>query len=360
MRCSLTLPAALLLLFLSVPAAAEEGEEADPTPGEEGSGEGEPDSGSTDAPAAVGGEADDASELPPAPAGEPSSEPWLAEPRSAELLARSSDELHAEAREFFRQGDFGSAALRFEEILRRDPERPGARNYLVECYASLGREDEAAATRDGAVPAGAPTPVSTESSVDAAVAAAQEPGAEPEEGESAVVEGKKTKKKKKKKKCCDRSNPRRHHLGGAGLGLFGPTVGVGAWVEIRPVWALAILGGGGLGGVVRSDSGEGSGRARSLGGGFLEVHLLPVPLCLTPVVGVGLTALGGPLAWAVDLVARPLASAERFRLAPYLVLGLRYDSKRRFFGSLGVGLLPTGSLPGAFTPYPGLRLGLRF
>ncbi len=293
------------------------------------------------------------------------------ESRSAEFLARSSDELHEEARGFFRQGDFGSAALRFEELLRREPDRPGARNYLVECYASLGREDEAAATRDGAVPPGVPTPVSldgdaaegpassrppssTENSADDGEAAEEDsdavPSENPSESESA----------EKKKKCCDRSNPRRLHLGGAGLGFFGPTVGVGAWIEIRPVWALAILGGGGLGGVVRSDPEGGSGAARSLGGGFIEVHLLPLPLRVTPVLGVGITALGGPLAWAVDLMARPLAIAERFRLVPYLVLGLRYDSKRRFFGSLGVGLLPTGSLPGAFTPYPGLRLGLRF
>ncbi len=290
-----------------------------------------PDAPAEDAPDAPEAPTDDDAHAPPIPPAPPApTEP----PAPAVDLARSTGALYADGYQRFSQGDFGSAALLFEEVLRREPRHPSARNYLVECYAATGRDDDAARARDGGVPEGEATaaPKAT-----ATVRPTPEPSPADEEARRLHL------------------NPRRRGMGGAGLGLLGPTVGLGIWAEFRPVWLLSITGGvGGLG--IRRESGSRSGIAAA----FAEFNLMPVPFRLTPILGVGVSVLGGPATWQVDSYARALGSRGNARGLVYLVLGLRYDTARGLFLSAGVGLVPTGRAPGAFTPWPGVRFGLRF
>ncbi len=231
-------------------------------------------------------------------------------------LARPTDTLYEEGQTLFARLEFDAAAGLFEEVLRREPEHPGARNYLVESLRALGRTDDADAVLGGANPPGEPTPVAEEDTP-----------------------------------CC--RNPRAERRFSAGIGLGGPNVGVGAWAEFRPHWLVGV--GGGLGALVLV---EGQ-RASGVGSVHLGADLLPLPLAITPVFGVGMAAVFGDAIWRVDALIKPLAAGTDFRLVPYLNLGARAD-----FGRLqlqaGVWLVPTGDRQLPLLPIPGARVGLHF
>ena len=310
-----TLTPLLICLLLAAPALGEEPTDAPPA----------------DAPPADAPPADDDSAPPPPPP--PASE--VTPPAPTVDLERGTGTLYADGYERFSRGDFPIAALLFEEVLRREPRHPSARNYLVECYSAQGREEDATRVRDGEPPRG-------EATAPAAPKAT-----------ATVREDSETKEQAEARRSG--FNPRRNGMGGVGLGLLGPTVGVGIWAEFRPLWLVSISGG--IGGVaIKRDSGVRTG----IGAVFGEVALLPVPFRLTPMLGVGFTVLSGPAAWQVDGYARALAGRGNARGVLYVLLGVRYDSARGFFASGGVGLIPTGRAPGAFTPWPGFRFGARF
>lgn len=271
----------------------------------------------------------------PPPPGEPIT-PDDAQPAPAVDLAQPSSTLYTTGYELFADGLFGTAALYFEELLRRKPDHPSARNYLVECYLAVGRDEDAAAVRDGAVPQGEATPAAEHV---AAPPEDPEPEPEPELSED---------------ERRDRRNPRRLGFAALALQVGGPSIGLGLWAEFKPHWFVSIAGG--LGGIgVLRDDGEGG-----IGAGFVEAALMPVPLRVTPVFGMGAVVLAGPDVWLLDTVSGGFAGAGERRAAAYIILGLRYDARRPFFLSAGVGLIPTGEMTRPFLPYPGLRVGLRF
>ncbi len=312
-------------VLLAVPALAQEEPPADEAPAPEE-------------------EAPEGDAPPPAPEGAlaPPEEP--PPPPPAVDLNRGTATLYAEAYELFGAGDLAGALPLFEEVVRREPDHPSARNYLVECLMEVGRADDAEAARDGAVPPGPVTayvPPATKSGNNAAPPAP-------------VVEAPETPESKKARG--DKRNPRRTSRGGAGLTLLGPGVGLGLYAEFRPHWAVALDGG--LGFVlIKSDSGTRSGMA----GVWAEASLMPVPFRLTPTIGVGITTLAGGAAWRLDSFAQALAGRNRLRLVGYWHLGLRYDSARGFHVAAGVGFVPTGREPGkAFAPWPGFKFGMRF
>lgn len=235
-------------------------------------------------------------------------------------LARPTTELYDEAQLRFAQLEFEVAASYFEEVLRREPEHVNARNFLVECLVAMDRQEDAVAMRDGAAPAGEATPV---------------PGAEPEP-------------------TSPRSrNPRADRKFSAGLGLGGASVGLGAWAEFRPVWAVAISGG--FGGLALVQDATASGIA----GVSLGADFVPVPYYISPVVGLGLSAVFGDAVWRLDAAMKPLASGRDVRLLPHLNIGMRLDM-RRFQLQAGLWLVPTGHRTLPLIPVPGVRVGLHF
>ncbi|HCP45286.1 MAG TPA: hypothetical protein DIU15_04560, partial [Deltaproteobacteria bacterium] len=149
-------------------------------------------------------------------------------------------------------------------------------------------------------------------------------------------------------------NPRSDRRRGVGLGLFGPAVGVSAWVQWLPHWAFGLLGGGG--GVLPTVASSNAG----LGAFFVEAHLLPVPWRLSPLLGVGTTMILGGLAWQADAIGGVVAAAEGFRLVVYGLAGVRFDARNGLMLSAGLGLLPTGDPQLPLVPLPSLRAGLRF
>jgi len=260
-------------------------------------------------------------------------------------LQRGTATLYADAYERFAGGDFAGALPLFEEVLRREPEHPSARNYVVECLTAVGRDDDAAAAREGAGPPGEATtyaPAPPKSGNDAPAAP---------QAEVAVAKPPETPEARKA-----RLNPRGSHRGGFGITLLGPGVGLGIFAELRPHWAVAINGGIGVL-VLKSASGSRSG----LAGLWLEATAMPIPFRLTPTIGVGITSLAGTAVWRFDSMASPIASRGQLRLVGYWHLGLRYDSRKGFYLAAGVGFIPTGRGPGqAFAPWPGFKFGLRF
>jgi hypothetical protein len=256
-----------------------------------------------DAPAPAALEADASAEEPAAEAPSP--------------LARPTDVLYEEGQVLFARLEFDAAAGRFEEVLRRENDHEGARNYLVESLRALGRQEDADAVLAGANPPGDPTPV-------------------PEEERAA----------------CSR-NPRADRRFSAGLGIGGPDVGFGVWAEYRPHWLVGI--GAAVGGLVLV---EGD-RATGVGSVALGADLLPIPFVVTPVVGVGLAAVFGDALWRVDAMTKPLATGTDFRLLPYLSLGARADLGRLQLQG-GVWLVPTGDRTRPFLPVPGARVGVLF
>lgn len=259
-------------------------------------------------------------------------------------LNRGTATLYAEAYERFGAGDFATALPLFEEVVRREPDHPSARNYLVECLLAVGRGDDAEAAREGATPPGAVTvyvPPAAKSGNDTTPPAPVAPAPETEESKQARG---------------DRRNPRRTSRGAFGLTLLGAGVGLGIYGEYRPHWVVSMDAGLGFL-VLKSDAGSRSG----LAGLWAEATLMPIPFRLTPTIGVGITSLLGGATWRFDTIGQPLASRSRLRLVGYWHLGLRYDSARGFHIAGGVGFIPTGREPGkAFTPWPGFKFGMRF
>ena len=263
----------------------------------------------------------DPSDTPAPEDGEPATDDPADEEESAvSPLARPTEELYDEGQLRFAALEFEVAAGYFEEVLRREPDHTNARNFLVECLIALERQDDAVAVREGANPPGEPTPVA---------------GAEPTEDEPSS------------------RNPRGDRKFSFGLGLGGPSVGLGAWAELRPFWGLAISGGAGV--LVVGEDAQAAGIA-AVGMG---VDLLPVPYRLTPVLGVGLSAVFGDAVWRLDPVTKPLASGADVRLLPHINVGLRLDVDRLQLQA-GIWLLPTGNAKLPILPFPGLRLGLHF
>jgi tetratricopeptide (TPR) repeat protein len=303
-------------------------------------------------PAAAQGDDGGTAEQPPPAADEepgfpPAPETTIANTSEVEQgpvvdLARPSSALYADGYEAFADGRFDEAALYFEEVLRRKPDHPSARNYLVECFVATGRVQDAQAVRDGAVPPGDPTRVG---------ARAEPARTTPDPVVERTEQPKKELSEEEKK---NRRNPRRLGLASIGLQVGGPAIGFGLYMEFKPGWFFAVSGGVGGVGVI-SDQGRGG-----IGGAWVEVAIRPVPIRITPVVGVGLSVFGGSDVWRLDTLSSALLGQGRSRVAPYILIGVRYDARKPFFVSAGVHLFPTGQTPYIFLPYPGARVGLRF
>ena len=106
---------------------------------------------------------------------------------------------------------------------------------------------------------------------------------------------------------------------------------------------------------VISSSGRGS-----IGAAFAEVVLRPVPLRLTPEIGLGVALFGGSDVWRLDTFSAALLGGGSYRATGYLLLGVRYDARKGLYLSGGVGLIPTGRTPFVLLPYPSFRAGFRF
>lgn len=306
-----------LLLAFPLPASAQGDDGEEPT--------------DVDAPSSD----EDPFPAPPDVVGEPAEAPDP--PPPAVDLARPSSVLYAEGYQQFADGQFVVATICFEEVLRRKPDHPSARNYLVECFVAVGRNEDAAAVREGALPPGEPTPV-----------------AGPPEPPQVEVELEEPKKELFEEERENRKNPRRLGFASLGIQLGGPALGLGVHLEFKPSWFFAASGGVGAVGVI-SSSGRGS-----IGAAWLEVSLRPVPLRVTPTIGVGVVLLGGSDVWRLDAYSRSLLGQGQYRASAYVLLGLRYDSRKGLFLSGGVGLVPTGQTPLLLLPYPSFRAGLRF
>lgn len=293
--------------------------------------------------------AQDSDEAPPAPSGpeepapdgapeaEPDGEPFPPAPTAVPLpapdpgLSGDVTELFERGYRHFAAGEFSAAVPLLDEVVRRDPAHDRARNYLVEALLALGRTDEAEAARSG--PPDVPPPPAASGDAPA-----------PE----AVVARKGPEAKKR------RMNPRAFRRGSAGVGFVGPAVGLGAWVEFRPTWLVAINGG--VGGLILVRDGAAGG----LGGFHVEATLAPIPFRLTPTVGVGLSGLFGDQVWRTDPWFAHLVQRRSFKLLPYFSLGARYDAKRGVQLEFGVSLVPS-TVPGLpLIPVPGVRLGFHF
>ncbi len=307
MRCLL-----VLLLALPAVALAQDSDDPAPTPPTAPS---DPDVPEPEGPVEP---------LPPAP---PSTS---TEPLGPDLSGAPA-ELFARGYTRFAAGEFSAAIPLFQEVLRRDPEHRQARNYLVESLRASGRGAEADALREGPLAIAAPPP--------------EPPAAKPEPAEVAPKDPEVKKK---------RMNPRAFRRGSAGIGIVGPSVGLGAWVELRPTWLVAINGG--VGGLVIVKDGVG----RGLGGFHVEATLAPIPFRLSPTIGVGLSGLFGDQVWRTDPWFAHLVQGNDFKLTPYFNLGVRYDAKRGVQLEVGVYLVPS-LVPGLpLVPVPGGRLGFHF
>jgi hypothetical protein len=312
---------AFLLLLVALPLSAWAQDEEAQSPDDEATEEGFP--------------------APPSDAGAPA-EP-LPEPEPPQVdLARGEATLYAEGYEAFAAGDFATAALYFEEVLRRRPSHPSARNYLVECYLALGFDDAAGAIREGGVPGGEATPI--ERPRDESVKKAQDERFEAEEAEPELTEEEKA----------HRRNPRTRGFGSIAFQLFGPSIGPGFAAEFRPHWLFSIGGGAGGIGIITNSGNTG------LGAVFLEGTIRPIPFRLTPTIGVGVTMAAGQDAWRLDSFSRSLAGSGRVRFVPWFSFGLRYDAPNKLFLSTAVALIPTGNASQPLLPFPGFRVGARF
>lgn len=317
MRTLQLLAAIGLLLALPLPAAAQgDGDEPADADAPEGDEDGFP--------------------APPESLGEPEGEPEP--PPLPEVdLARPSSTLYAEGYEQFSEGQFAVAAIYFEEVLRRKPDHPSARNYLVECFVAVGRDEDAAAVREGALPPGAPTPVA---------------GREPPPNFKGVNEEPEEQLTDQERK--DRRNPRHKGFASLGVQLGGPALGIGLSMEFKPGWFFAAGGGVGVVGVVTSSN------RSTIGTAWAEVAIRPVPLRVTPEIALGVAVFGGDDVWRLDTLAPAMLGGGRYRVTGYLLLGVRYDARKGIFLSGGVGLVPTGRTPAVLLPYPSFRAGFRF
>ncbi len=327
-------------------AGSEEGEgggeaKAPPPPGADGSvPEGETPA-STPAP-----DAQEEGTVPDAAEGAAAEEapPDVSEP-AGPALDRKTSILYAGGYKAFASGDLRGALPLFEEVLRREPDHPTARNYLVECLMALGRVDEGRLIAEGGTVGGEPTPVAGEAP---SPSGRQEIARDGGKSTQSASEGSLPLYRRPS------FNPRIEGKGGVGLGILGPAVGLSAFAQYRPHWLLTLIGGiGGLG-LYTSEGGDG------MGAFFGEAQLLPIPWRLTPVIGVGFSAFAGPLAWQLDTLHVASLAAPGLRLFAYGILGLRYDSPSNYFISGGVGFMPTGEWPSFLVPFPGFRAGVRF
>jgi hypothetical protein len=321
----------------------------------------------------------------------------------------STPSLYAEAYRLFSRGELAAATPLFEQVLRREPKHPSARNYLVECYAALGRADDAkriaggeppaaalqpaAATTPAPAPPAPPAPPATAPATAASEAHAPPPappaaGAESPEAQSPAAaapppppptesaeaedrdegrDGGRGDERRAEEPEAElspeerafRRNPRSRGHGAAGFAIAGSTLGLGAWIELRPHWIVAILGGAG-----GSPTGWDAACCGVPRGGvfsaFAELELRPVPWRLTPVLGFGATLLAGDGAWKADLSGRPIYLGAPGRLLPYGSVGLRYDAPSGFVLGAGAGFVPTGQAQAPILVVPGLRIGFRF
>ena len=265
-------------------------------------------------------------------------------------LDRPTATLYTEAHGFFNEGRFGAAVPLLEEVLLREPQHPTARNYLVECHRALGRDAEADSILAGDLPPRVPRAAEAPAGGGAASWALPEhpvPTAPPE-----LTEAEKADRDEERRRS---RNPRAFRKMSAGLGIVGPTVGLGGWVEARPHWLVAIHGGVGGLAVVRSSGSN---------DGLLSLHIqadfTPIPWRISPVIGAGLAGLFGSMAWNLDGLVESLVLRPNARLVPYLNVGGRLDLPQRFQVEVAVALAPTGNIRAPILPIPGVRLGLLF
>lgn len=270
-------------------------------------------------PGAAPGPTDPAEPFPDA-AGDAPAPAHATAPSADDPLAQPTDALYAAGLSAFEQLDFAGAVPFFEEVLRREADHSGARNYLVESLLNLERAEAAAAIREGAVPPGEPTAVVV-------------PPAEP-----------KTKRS---------HNPRADRRFTAGVALGGSAVGVGVFAEFRPAWMVAVSGG--FGGLPLIEGRSVTG----IGAVHLQADILPVPFYVSPVVGAGIAAAFGDAIWRTDGFLKAAVTGPDFRLVPYVQVGARLDVGRMHLSG-GIWLVPTGDLAWPLLPLPGARLGLSF
>jgi len=266
-----------------------------------------------------------------------------AEPDRAEL---SVQHLFAQGYQLFAVGELEAAAGLFQQVLRVAPDHLSARNYLKESLSLMARRDreqrsqsEADSHHDRAPPPSEPTPPSS-------VEPASERSREPADYAKA-----------RSVRSRSSQNPRADSKSSLALGIVGPTLGLGVAVQGRPHWSVAL--GGGVGGLAVLRGGEGSG----IFAFYAEAQVLPIPWRLTPVFGVGVSALIGSLVTEVDLQGVSTAGQGLGRVLPYILMGARYDAPIGLWVSGGIGLVPLvvvidGEAVPSVLPFPGFRLGV--
>lgn len=297
--------------------------------------------------------------------------------------------LYREGYDRYLQGDLPGAAAWFEQVLRADPNHKAARNRLAEVYLALGRADDArrvagggsglaAATDPPMAPSPSPSsavPSATSAPTSAAEAPAPpEPAAEAappvpapsaakaaqappapaaEPVEPAHAEVRSATRAKNQPLSEDekrrRRNPRAQNRFGVGVAALGGVGGVGAFVELRPAWPIAV----------------------QLAGGVLPVagvnvvfsaqaQWLIAPYRLTPVLGVGAGVALGEAVWLLDPFVAASARGARARATLWPTVGLRLDLGPRFTATVAADLLPGRQERLPIVPVPSLRIGTRF
>lgn len=307
---------ALLVLSLPVAAFAQDPPADDPPPDEAPpAADSAPD---VSPPEAVTSEATTDEGAVPSPPGDVEAVPPQMDaeppPPPPEALPDDVDTLYRGGYSRFAAGDLSGAEQWLEAALAREPDHEGARGYLIETKLLLGKDDEAASLR-----AGEPLVV--------------EPEPEPQPEDPDVRKR--------------RLNPRAFDKATVGLGIAGPVVSVGVYAALEPSWFFSLKGGAGIG-------------IGTAGAVFAEAQLLPVPFRLTPLVGVGATALLGPGAWRIDSRMAGAAPARNVRLVPYGLLGLRYDALKPLSVEGFVGVAPAARVGYGLIGYGGVRIGWRF
>ena len=295
----------------------------------------------------------------------------LCAPSLSHASRAAAERVFLEGHELFARGEFEAAASLFQQAIRHDPEHLSARNYLKEVTFLLLKFQGAASPPmsdlDAAAPPAAAAEPGQQPSTALEAGASASPGSPSSDLSTASAEhgsrapppqGRSPSSTAPAKRRTDPRNPRSRGGAALGLGLFGPSLGLGGVVQARPHWLVAI--GAGLGGlmVIRGDQESGA------FGLFIEAQLLPVPWRLTPLVGVGLTLVVGSLAEEVDERGYASLADGTGRLLPYLSLGLRYDAPSGFWASGGLGLVPaivlrSGVAIPSVLPIPGFRIGVR-
>jgi len=308
-----------------------------------------------------------------------------------------AEDFYQRGRDQFSEGRSAAAAAHFRAAIIIDPGHTRARAYLVECLVLEGDVEAAKAvaagglprstepsptspTKDGGVPPGTddavPTkeatgsggpvlapeasadtrPEAAENKTEAAPTIVQATGNESdersrEEGpqkEAAVGRSSRDLGAQKA-----RRNPRAQHNGSVGLAVGGAAVTIGAFAELHPSWFGAF--GVGVGGFLAPAEGRGVHGAVALS---TEAHITPVPWRLTPLLGVGMVFFVGPGASSTEMTLWSLPHSRNTRAVPYVVLGARYDLRKRLWLSLSARIAPSPT--SRLMPMPGLRVGLRF